>query len=94
MWSNFISRQTSVAEDHKLDSFLESCICVEQMLPSPRCQSLTQKKKTDFERNDHTFLKMPLKFVSKCLSDVEASQLLKCAVQKQIQLPFPNQRNQ
>ena len=62
------------------------------MLPSPRCQSLTQK--TDFERYDHTFLKMPLKFVSKCLSDVEASQLLKCAVQKQIQLPFPNQRNQ
>ena len=58
------------------------------MLPSPRCQSLTQKKKIDFERYDHTFLKMPLKFVSKCLSDVEASQLLKCAVQKQIQLPF------
>ena len=48
------------------------------------------KKKTYFERYDHTFLKMPLKFVSKCLSDVEASQLLKCAVQKQIQLPFPN----
>ena len=92
MWSDFISRQPSV-EYHKLDGFLESCICVEQMLPSPRCQSLTQTK-TDFERYDHTFLKMPLKFVSKCLSDVEASQLLKCAVQKQIQLPFPNQKNQ